>query len=156
MAKLRRIRESRLYKKAVASPLTYLTGAVLLGLLNIVHYIVLDSGWSVTGAFFWLTEGISSFSPGPNLQNFGLFIGALISVLACADFKLRKVRSMKQALTAAVGGLLMGYGAGIAGGCNISAFFNAAASLSLSGWVFMIFLFAGVFTGIKLLEKIVK
>ena len=141
------------YQKIVTNPFTYLTGAVLLGLLNILHYLALESGWSITGAFFWLTGNTDSFAAGPNIRNLGLLVGALISVLACAKFKAKKIKSTKQVLSAIVGGLLMGYGAGIAGGCNISAFFTAAASLSLSAWVFMIFLFLGAFVGIKLLEK---
>lgn len=160
--------ENEQYKKIVSSPLTYLTGAVLLAILNVIHYAVLDSGWSVTGAFFYLQElfsnltGTSDQIPceessvlalGPNIRNFGLFMGALISTFTCARFKLKKIKSIKQVIAAAVGGLLMGYGAGTAGGCNISAFFTAAASLSLSAWFFMIFLFAGAFVGVKLLYK---
>lgn len=34
----------------------YLKGAVLLALFNILHFIILESGWSVTGAFFWISE----------------------------------------------------------------------------------------------------
>ena len=47
----------------------------------------------------------------------------------------------------------MGYGARLAGGCNIGALFSGIASLSLSGWVFAIFLFIGAFFGSKLLAK---
>lgn len=47
----------------------------------------------------------------------------------------------------------MGYGICIAGGCNISSLFIAIASLSASGWIFMIALFAGAFVGIKVLYE---
>lgn len=133
----------------------YLTGAVLFGILNILHYIVLDSGLSITGGFFWFIDQ-SAVTVSHNIRNFGLFVGALFSVLFCSNFRLKKIRSFKQVITAIAGGLFMGYGAGIAGGCNINAFFNAAASLSLSGWVFMIFLFAGTYVGMKLLYKLMQ
>ncbi len=153
MNKLRALRENEKVQKILASPLTYLTGAILLGVLNILHYITLQSGLSVTGAFYAFINGLDSVTLGPTLQNVALFLGALIAALSCAKFRFRKIRSTKQVITSVIGGLLMGYGAGIAGGCNISAFFSAAASLSLSGWVFLIFLFAGAFLGIKILYK---
>lgn len=144
---------------------SYLKGALLLGVLNIIHCIVLESGWSVTGAFFWFGEVFRSFfgeidesvflyAVGPNIQNLGLFVGAFISIVSCSKFKRKKIRSAKQVCTSIAGGLLMGYGACIAGGCNISAFFVAAASLSLSAWVFMIFLFIGTFIGTKIMYKL--
>lgn len=148
---------------------TYLKGTLLLAVLTIFHFILLKNIWSVTGAFFWihkipdiLSEVSSAISTnndtyiiaiGANIRNFGLFVGALISVLFSARFHFKKIRSKKQICKSIVGGLLMGYGACIAGGCNISAFFGAATALSLSAWVFMIFLFAGAFAGIKILYK---
>ena len=47
----------------------------------------------------------------------------------------------------------MGYGARLAGGCNIGALFSAISSMSVSGWVFAFFLFIGAFIGSKLLAK---
>ncbi|MNV99492.1 putative inner membrane protein [compost metagenome] len=60
---------------------------------------------------------------------------------------------MKQVLAAILGGLLMGYGARLANGCNIGALFTSISSLSLSGWIFWLFLLAGAFIGSKLLAK---
>ena len=45
---VRSMRQNERYKKIIASPLTYLTGAVLLGIINFVHFLTLDSGFSVT------------------------------------------------------------------------------------------------------------
>lgn len=138
-----------------------LKGGIALGLFVVLHYIILESSWSVTGAFFWIGKLFQTpdsntlqMTFGPNLRNIGLFIGALLSILASGNFKIKKIRSGKQICTNILGGTLMGYGACLASGCNISSFFIAAASLSLSAWVFMIFLFAGAFVGIKLLYKL--
>ncbi|MCL0058766.1 YeeE/YedE family protein, partial [Dehalococcoidia bacterium] len=45
------------------------------------------------------------------------------------------------------------YGARIAGGCNIGALFSGITTLSLSGWVFAVFLFLGAIVGSKMLVK---
>ena len=140
---------------------TYLKGGIVLGIFVVLHYLILNSSWSVTGAFFWLSD-LSSFrnaklfsvAAGPNIRNVGLFVGAFISIMASGNFKLKKIRSGKQVCRNIIGGLLMGYGACIASGCCISSFFTAAASLSLSAWVFMVCLFAGAFIGVKLLYKL--
>jgi hypothetical protein len=47
----------------------------------------------------------------------------------------------------------MGYGARIAFGCNIGALFSGIASLSVSGWVYAVFIFFGAIVGSKLLVK---
>lgn len=131
----------------------YLIGGILLGVLNILHHVILNSGLSVVGAFSWV-QGKSYIALGLNIRNFGLFVGALIAALFSFKFKWQKIRSWKQVGFSIFGGLLMGYGAKIAGGCNINAFFNAIASLSLSGWAFMLCLFAGTYVGMKILYKL--
>ena len=128
----------------------YLKGSILMGVFNILHYIVFDSGWSITGAFHIFIDN-NSVTIAHNIRNLGLLMGALIAVLLCANFKFKKIRSAKQVIFTIIGGLFMGYGARIAGGCNINAFFNATSSLSLSGWIFMIFLFAGTYVGMKIM-----
>jgi len=47
----------------------------------------------------------------------------------------------------------MGYGARLSFGCNIGALYGGIASLSLSGWVFAVFMFFGAVAGSKLLVK---
>ena len=134
----------------------YLIGAICLAIISVIHYIVLKSGLSVTGAFFWLgsmpSDNITA-AIAPNLRNIGIFAGSLLSACMFKRFKLQKIRSMKQIYKTVIGGLLIGYGSCIAGGCTLSAFFVSAASLSLSAWIFMIFLFLGDLTGIKILHK---
>jgi hypothetical protein len=56
----------------------------------------------------------------------------------------------KSAAAAAVGGLLLGYGARLASGCNIGAFFSGAASGSVHGWVWFVAAFAGTILGTRL------
>jgi hypothetical protein len=48
----------------------------------------------------------------------------------------------------------MGYGAGIAVGCTIGAFFSAIPSLGLNGWVFGLALLAGAALGVQIIRRI--
>jgi len=55
------------------------------------------------------------------------------------------------ALAAAlIGGLLMGYGARLAYGCNIGAYFSGIASSSLHGWLWLVAAFLGSILGTRL------
>ena len=48
------------------------------------------------------------------------------------------------------GGLLLGYGARLAYGCNIGAYFSGVASGSLHGWLWLVAAFAGSVVGTHL------
>jgi uncharacterized membrane protein YedE/YeeE len=56
----------------------------------------------------------------------------------------------KSLLAAAVGGLLMGWGARLGFGCNIGAFVGGVASGSLHGWVWFAMALCGSLIGIRL------
>ena len=53
-------------------------------------------------------------------------------------------------MAAAIGGLLLGYGARLAFGCNIGAYFGGIASGSLHGWLWLVAAFAGNMLGVRL------
>ncbi len=86
------------------------------------------------------------------LLNVGLFGGALISALLANEFKPRFSRNKLRYVQSLAGGLSMGYGAGLAMGCTIGAFFSAIPSLALNGWVFALALAGGAFLGTHLLR----
>ena len=69
------------------------------------------------------------------------------SALAGAFVVHRRIPA-RLALGAVVGGLLMGYGARIAYGCNIGAYFGGIASFSLHGWIWGVVALVGTFAGI--------
>ena len=87
------------------------------------------------------------------MRNLGIVLGALLATLLASQFKIKKIKSIRQVVAAVVGGLLMGYGARLANGCNIGALFTGTASLSVSGWVFAATLLVGAYIGSKLLKK---
>lgn len=85
--------------------------------------------------------------------NLGLLLGAFWATLVASQVRFRPIRDKKFFFSALIGGLLMGYGARIAYGCNIGALLNGIASSSLTGWIFAIAVFLGTWIGSKLLLK---
>jgi len=81
-------------------------------------------------------------------------VGILLGALAAASLAGRvapSVRIPPGSLTAAViGGLTLGYGARLAYGCNIGAFFSGVASGSLHGWVWIGMAVLGTMVGVRL------
>lgn len=170
--------DNRFYKQLMKDPITYVAGAVLLAVFQIAHFITLGSGWGVTSSFAywgaWVAKvfGVNAsswsyfagaktqtilangfLSDGGSIRNLGIIFGALMATLYASQFKIKKIKAVRQIVAAVLGGLLMGYGARLAGGCNIGALFTASASFSLSGWVFGAFLLVGAFLGSRLLSK---
>ena len=73
----------------------------------------------------------------------GIVLGALAAAALAGRFAPMwrvPVRSLDAAL---VGGLLLGYGARIAYGCNIGAYFSGIVSGSVHGWLWMVAAFGG-------------
>ncbi len=156
---------------------SYTTGAVLLALVSVALILATGKVWGVTGAFtYWGAWILQAFGGQPEnwayfqemntsfagatflthpvtIWNFGIILGALVSVLLAAQFKIKKIKNWRQVGAAVLGGILMGVGARIALGCNIGAFFTAVPALSLHGWVFAALFFVGAAVGSKMLVK---
>lgn len=173
-----KLEKNQYYAVIFKNPFPYVTGAILLSVLQIALFASSGNPWGVSGAFTnwgaWIFETLGGsvdkwfyFSsagaqntlnagflndPG-SIQNLGIIIGALLASLLASQFKFKKIKSVKQVIAAILGGLLMGYGARLAFGCNVGALFSGISSLSLSGWVFALFLLVGAFIGSKLLAK---
>lgn len=173
-----KVKNNEYYKKWVKSPLTYVAAAVLLAVFQIITLASTGNPWGVSGVFAywgaWIYEALGGsvdkwyyfassgaqstlengfLSHAGTARNLGIIFGALATTLLASGFKVKKIKSKKQVIAAALGGLLMGYGARIAYGCNIGALFSGISSLSLSGWVFAVAMFFGAIVGSKLLVK---
>jgi uncharacterized membrane protein YedE/YeeE len=80
----------------------------------------------------------------------GLFLGSLTSALFFGNFKMKldKGKSMSvntRLLTSLTGGILMGFAARLARGCTSGVAITGGAQLALSGWLFVLAMFAAGF-----------
>jgi len=85
-----------------------------------------------------------------SLMNFGILAGAFLAAGLASRFAPRLGIPWRTIAAAALGGTLMGYGARIAFGCNIGAFFSGVASGSVHGWLWFASAMAGTYLGIHL------
>jgi len=148
--------------------------AIALGLLNAITLVVRGSPWGITSAFaLWgskIAQGVgidvsewSYWSAPDNAQDlanpvlmhstsvmdFGIILGAMVAASAAGSFVWKRRVPGRVIAGALIGGVLMGYGARIAYGCNIGAYFGGIASFSLHGWLWMIIAILGTYLGLK-------
>jgi uncharacterized membrane protein YedE/YeeE len=150
-------------------------GAIAIGLLSIAVFAAGHHPWSVTFGFtvwgakiatafgadlshaeFWQWAGPkralgdSILSDTSSLTDIGMILGAMAAAAASAPFARHPWPPLKSLAAAALGGLLMGWGARLGFGCNIGAFVGGVASGSLHGWVWFLAALPGCMIGIKL------
>lgn len=168
-------RAHRFAPHALRGPWPLVAGAVGLAAVNILTLAIAGRPWGVTSAFaLWGAKVLSAagvaveswryYGPAArraelhasvlndvtSVMNFGIMIGALFAATLAGRFAPTLRASAKSVAAALVGGLLLGYGARIAYGCNIGAFFSGIASGSVHGWIWFPSAFAGNMVGTKL------
>jgi uncharacterized membrane protein YedE/YeeE len=84
----------------------------------------------------------------------GMWLGSFAGALGAGEFKLRFPAQPVRYVQSAGGGVLMGYGSGIAMGCTIWAFFSSIPSLAVKGWVFAVLLGVGAWSGTLISRRI--
>ncbi|WLV24588.1 selenium metabolism membrane protein YedE/FdhT [Aciduricibacillus chroicocephali] len=80
----------------------------------------------------------------------GMFIGALVMVLFSNSFKIRLPQQKRRYIQGLVGGIIAGFGARLALGCNLAAFFTGVPQFSFHSWIFIIATGIGTYFGAKL------
>jgi len=79
----------------------------------------------------------------------GLALGSLAVALLANRFSPSKL-TLKNSITALLGGVLMGWGAMLALGCTVGTLLSGISAFALSGWVFGAAVFIGVWLSLKL------
>ena len=78
----------------------------------------------------------------------GIIGSSFAAALAGGRFKLSKL-TFKNSIASLIGGVLLGWGSMTALGCTIGVLLSGTQAFALSGWVFFLFSFLGVWLGIK-------
>ncbi len=122
--------------------------------------LALTSTWSSPANAERLAESL--LTDVTTLTNIGLMTGALVIMQwrrALADGRQDpQVQTSKPAfwLVMLLAGVIMGYSARIAFGCNVGAYFSGISSGSLHGWVWFAAAFAGSALGIRFRNKLLS
>lgn len=153
----------------------YIIGGIAIGALCVAVFAAGGHPWSVTfGYTVWGAKAATALGfdlshsafwqwPGPkhalaesvlsdtsSLTDFGMLFGAMAAAAATKPFARAAWPPIGSLLAAAVGGLLMGWGARLGFGCNIGAFVGGVASGSLHGWLWFLAALPGCLIGIRL------
>ncbi len=169
------ITDRRGFTRFLHGPWPLLAGAVALALGNFATLYLAGRPWGITSAFalwgskifaafgvdvaswgYWhsperaksLTESV--FADITSVMDFGIMLGALLASGLAGKFHPGWKVPGRSLLAAVIGGLLLGYGARLAYGCNIGAYFSGIVSSSLHGWVWLVAAFLGSVLGTSL------
>jgi hypothetical protein len=160
----------------LTGPWPYAWAALALAVLNFATLAVAGRPWGVTQAFalwgskaaeaaglaepaFWSfweepTRVEAMFRPlladATTTMNLAVMAGALVAALLAGRFAPQLAIAPGAVLGSICGGLLIGFGAIVATGCNISAFFSGVASGSLHGWLWIAAALPGNWVGLRL------
>ena len=164
---------SRGWKRLVRGSWPLFAAAIALAVLNALTLMTRGQPWGITSAFalwgskvanffgidvaewgYWQGANATAlqssiFADTTTVLNFGVILGAFIASAAGGLFKFTKI-TLGNFSASVIGGLLMGYGARLAFGCNIGAYFGGIASFSMHGYIWGILALAGTFLALYL------
>ena len=110
----------------------WVTGIVI-GIIGTVAYVAANGVLGITGGWMdlslWLTTGDAVAWAGFIIV--GIVLGSFISAMIAGEFKLRVPKDGLTLLKQLIGGILMGFGAVTAMGCNITNILGGVPQLSL-------------------------
>ena len=75
----------------------------------------------------------------------GIFLGSLFGAKMSGEFRFR-MPDVKTGIKSVSGGLMMGFGASLAGGCSIGNGLVMTAMMTWSGWISLLFMILGTWT----------
>lgn len=162
------------WRRVLQGPWPLAAGAVLLALGNFATLALAGRPWGITSAFalwgskiaalagvdvaawpYWQGARAASlhqsvFADITSVMDFGIIVGAMLAAALAGKFRPTWRLPARSLLAALIGGFLLGYGARLAYGCNIGAYFSGIASGSLHGWCWLVAAFFGSMLGTRL------
>jgi uncharacterized membrane protein YedE/YeeE len=156
-------------------PWPLVAGALALVLLNFATLALSGRPWGVTSAFalwgakgaaligidtpswaYWSTKANAAALAAPvshdvtSMMDLGIVLGAMLAAALAGRYAPVWRLPLRSFIAAVVGGLMLGFGARLAYGCNIGAYFSGIVSGSLHGWLWLVAAFAGNVFGTRL------
>lgn len=134
-----------------------LPSVIAAGVLSAYYFGITGTFWAVTGEFTrWGGHLLQLFGYHPETWGYfkiihldgtpldridgvmvlGMFAGCLAAALWADNVKLRLPRHRIRIVQALLGGAIAGFGARLAMGCNLAAFFTGIPQFSLHAWFF--------------------
>lgn len=147
-----------------------LPSIVAAGVLSAFYFGVTGTFWAVTGEFTrWGGHALQAFGLHPEEWGYfkiiglhgapwtridgvmvlGMFAGSLSAALWANNVKLRFPRRRRRIVQALAGGAIAGFGARLAMGCNLAAFFTGIPQFSLHAWLFALSTIVGSYFGTR-------
>lgn len=143
------------------------------GLISALYFGITGTVWAVTGEFTrlgghilqWFGVDVSGWAyfqligmqgtPVSRTDGWiviGMLAGALMMVLFSNSFKVRVPRQKRRLVQGFIGGIIAGFGARLALGCNLAAFFTGVPQFSFHAWIFMVMTAIGTYFGVKVVN----
>ncbi|WP_145543345.1 selenium metabolism membrane protein YedE/FdhT [Yersinia frederiksenii] len=147
-----------------------LPAVIAAGILSTYYFGLTGTFWAVTGEFTrWGGHLMQLFGAHPQewgyfkviglegtpldridgMMIIGMFAGCIAAALWANNVKLRKPQHGIRIAQALVGGIIAGFGARLAMGCNLAAFFTGIPQFSLHAWFFALATAVGSYFGAK-------
>jgi uncharacterized membrane protein YedE/YeeE len=126
--------------------------AMSLSYFNEASFSVMTNGLRMEGGAGPRTDLIS-FTELPFL--FGIIVGSFLTALYLREFKIYGIPPLRQLFSAIAGGIMLGLGARIAGGCNLKFVVGGLPLLSYQALAFVISMSVGAYLGTILLRRVV-
>lgn len=145
-----------------------------LGVLSAWFFAVTGTVWAVTGEFTrlgghalrlvgvdpssWAYYQITKLDGSPLDRTDGwiviaMFLGALAAALFAGDVKLRIPPLRRRMVQGFAGGVIAGFGARLAYGCNLAALFTGIPQFSFHAWVFTATTALGTWLGLRVIRQ---
>ncbi|MGL4579903.1 MAG: selenium metabolism membrane protein YedE/FdhT [Shewanella xiamenensis] len=140
------------------------------GILSTYYFGLTGTFWAVTGEFTrWGGHLLQLVGANPETWGYfkviglqgspldridgmmiiGMFGGCIAAALWANNVKLRMPQSRIRIAQALIGGIIAGFGARLAMGCNLAAFFTGIPQFSLHAWFFALATAAGSYFGAR-------
>lgn len=147
----------------------------VLGVLSAVYFALSGTVWAVTGEFTRMGGQVLELfgvdvSQWPYFANvvhlqgtplsrpdgwivIAMLLGSLTAALFAGDFRFRLPARKRRWVQAIGGGIIAGFGARLALGCNLAAMFTGVPQFSFHAWIFTLMTAIGTLGGVVIIRQ---